>query len=101
MSDFHNKRTVTTRKAYRCDWCHLRIEKASPCVVTNGMFEGDFYRGRYHPECSEATTRYYQTNRCWGEEMPEGPMERGGIRWLDEVPVTSQAASSALPCSEA
>lgn len=88
MSNFHNQRNVArTRKAYQCVWCHQRIEKGSPCVVTSGVFEGDFFRGRYHPECSEAVTRYYRENRCWGEEIPEGPMERGGIRWLDEVPI--------------
>lgn len=80
MSDFHRETLVRkTRKDHRCDWCHERIEKSTQCIVTEGVFEGDFYRGRYHPECGRASKRYYQTHRCWGEPMPDDPMNRGGI----------------------
>jgi len=76
-----------TRHAKRCNWCFERIEKGDPSVVTlltSGVFEGDFYegdfyRGRYHPECHAAIERYYVANKCWGEEMPDSIMNRGGI----------------------
>jgi len=64
---FHNETHVKkTRRARRCDWCAERIEKGEPSVSTSGIFEGDFYQGRYHPECSAAITRYYTVNKCWG-----------------------------------
>ena len=77
---FHNETNVAkTRRARRCDWCQERIEKGAPSVATSGIFEGDFYSERFHPECAAAATRWYQVNRCWGESMPEEPMNRGGI----------------------
>ena len=77
---FHNETIVKkTRRAKRCNWCSERIGKGDPSVVTSGVYEGNFYQGRYHPECSAAITRYYTENECWGEEMPEWQMNRGGI----------------------
>lgn len=77
---FHNETHVKkTRRARRCDWCDERIEKGDPSVSTSGIFEGDFYQGRYHPECAAAITIYYTVNQCWGEEMPDWTMNRGGI----------------------
>ena len=77
---FHNETLVKkTRRAKRCNWCSERIEKGESSVVTSGVYDGDFYRGRYHPECSAAITRYYTANKCWGEEMPDWAMNRGGI----------------------
>lgn len=82
---FHNETHVKkTRRARKCDWCSERINKGDPSVSTSGIFEGDFYQGRYHPECSAAITRYYTVNKCWGEEMPDGPMNRGGIEEAGE-----------------
>ena len=82
---FHNETHVKkTRRARRCDWCAERIEKGDPSVSTSGIFEGDFYQGRYHPECSAAITRYYTVNKCWGEEMPDWTMNRGGIEEAGE-----------------
>jgi len=69
-----------TRRRRRCDWCLEHINAGDPSVVECGTFEGDFWSGRYHPECSDAITRYYHTNDCWGEELPLGPMNRGGIQ---------------------
>ncbi len=83
---FHRETPVKrTRRQSWCRWCGERIWKGDPSVVASGVFEGDFYSLRYHPECSVACTRYYQVNRCWGEEMPEGPMNRGGILEQGEV----------------
>jgi hypothetical protein len=77
---FHNVSHVKkTRRARTCDWCWERIETGAPSIVTSGIFEGDFYRGRYHPECNEAAGRYYEKHRCWNEAMPEDRMNRGGI----------------------
>ena len=82
---FHNETYVKkTRRARICDWCAERIEKGAPSVSTSGIFAGYFYQGRYHPECSAAITRYYTVNKCWGEEMPERNMNRGGIEEAGE-----------------
>ena len=77
---FHNNRHVKgSRKTRRCDWCGQQIERGNPYIYASGVFEGDFYTGRYHTECSAAITRYYTINKCWGEEMPDYAMNRGGI----------------------
>lgn len=78
--DFFNKTKIKkTRKARWCDWCGEKIQKGDPSVCTAGIFEGDFFTGRYHPECDAAVERYYDENDCYGEVMPEELMTRGGI----------------------
>lgn len=77
---WHEKSVKRTRRDRRCQWCSEMILKGEPSVVVACVWEGDFTHSRYHPECSEAITRYYQTYRCWGEEMPSCAMNRGGIR---------------------
>ena len=80
MSFYNETHVKRTRRTRRCDWCGELIQKGDPSVSTSGIFEGDFYTGRYHPECNAAAYRYYKTNNCWGEEMPERhSMNRGGI----------------------
>ena len=87
---FHNERQVKrTRRNCRCDWCGECVEKGAPSVTTSGVFEGDFYKGRYHPECNEAATRYYNANDCWGEAMPDWLMNRGGIEEKGEPEATA------------
>lgn len=82
---FHTERQVKSGRAvYRCHWCPERILKGEPSVITAGVFEGDFFSGRYHPECAAAIKRYYTVNNCWGDEMPDGPMNRGGIEEVGE-----------------
>lgn len=82
---FHNTTHVRkTRRTRWCDWCSEHIMKGDPSVATSGHCDGDFYQGRYHPECYDATGRYCAVNRCWGEELPEGPMNRGGIEEAGE-----------------
>ena len=89
---FHNETHVTkTRRTRKCGWCAQRIEKGDPSVATSGVFEGDFYQGRYHPECAAAITRYYTVNNWWGEEIPQWTMNRGGIEEAGEVESESAA----------
>jgi hypothetical protein len=77
---FHNETHVKrTRRTRRCNWCGELIQKGDPSVATSGIFEGDFYTGRYHPECNAAALRWYRVNNAWGEAMPDYPMNRGGI----------------------
>lgn len=77
---FHNVVSVkATSRNRKCDWCWEPIKKGEPSCATSGIFEGDFYQGRYHPECYEAAGKWYEVNRCWGEAMPEERMNRGGI----------------------
>ena len=80
MSFFNSTVVKKTQKRRRCDWCLEHIEVNEPSVCTSGTFEGDFFTGRYHPECSEAIRLWYERNQCWGEAMPEDAMNRGGIR---------------------
>ena len=83
--NFHNETHVKkTRKTRRCDWCSERIEKGDPSVSTSGICDGDFYQGRYHPECWTAIGRYCRKHNAWGEELPDGPMNRGGIEEAGE-----------------
>ena len=97
MSDFWKETKVKrTRRNRRCGWCATLILKGGPSVVVAGVSEGDFFKNRYHPECCEAIPRWYTANNCWGEEMPEEPMERGGIRWADEL-VTDDPPYTAPP----
>jgi hypothetical protein len=79
MSFHHEKHIKKTRKAKRCKWCYEMINVGDSSVYTAGVFEGDFYTARYHPECASAITRYYTVNKWWGEEMPDCVMNRGGI----------------------
>jgi hypothetical protein len=78
---FHRETHVKkTRRSRPCHWCWETIEKGDPSVSTAGVCEGDLYQGRFHPECHAAIYRYYEINNCWGDEMPEDTMNRGGIR---------------------
>lgn len=90
---FHNETHVKkTRTPRRCHWCFEFINKGDPSVSTSGVFDGDFYQGRYHPECASAVTVYYTVNKCWGEEMPYETMNRGGILEKgerEEIPETT------------
>ena len=84
---FHRETAVKrTRRARKCDWCWFRIEKGDPSVSTSGVYDGGFYTGRYHPGCHAAIRLYYETHNCWGDEMPEERMERGGIRFVADIP---------------
>lgn len=86
---FHNETHVKrTRRTRRCDWCGEMIHKGEPSVATSGIFEGDFYQGRYHPECNAATLRWCR-REGWGEALPEYPMNRGGIEEKGEPEIES------------
>lgn len=81
---FHNETHVKrTRRTRRCDWCGELIQKGEPSVATSGIFEGDFYQGRYHPECNAATLRWCRKNG-WNEGLPDWLCNRGGIEELGE-----------------
>jgi hypothetical protein len=76
---FHREHAVKkTRKTCSCDWCCEVIEKGASCVVAIGVYDGDFFSKRYHPECDEAIVRWCK-REGWGEELPDEGMNRGGI----------------------
>ena len=82
---FHHKRDVKrTRHARKCDWCWYSINQGDPSVATSGVVSGDFYNGRYHPECYDAIQRWCDEAGAWGEELPMGRMNRGGIELYGE-----------------
>lgn len=79
MSFYRKTEVKRTRKACRCDWCGEAIESGSPSVVVNQVFAGDFFSNRYHPECNAALSRWSKTVG-YGEELPDEPMNRGGVK---------------------
>jgi hypothetical protein len=83
---FHNEISVKkTRNTCKCNWCWWPIEKGQPSIYRAGVYEGDFFTARYHPECSSAVRRWYEVNDAWGEPMPEYRMNRGGIFMAGEI----------------
>jgi hypothetical protein len=96
---FHRETPVKkTRSAKWCGWCGESIEAGTPSVYTSGVWEGDFFQARYHPECNAAITRYYTKHKCWGEEMPDWSMNRGGIEERgepeeEEIPLANACLS--------
>lgn len=55
MSDnLHHGSHVTLRKARRCEWCSEWISKGESAYRGKGIFDGNFYDYRMHPECAEA-----------------------------------------------
>jgi hypothetical protein len=77
---FHNETHVKrTRRTHNCDWCGEPIHKGDPSVTHSGIYDGDFYRGRYHPECNAAISRWWKAYGHRGDEFPDYLMNRGGI----------------------
>mgnify|MGYP000860192376 CR=1 FL=1 len=77
---FHNTTHVKrTRRTRRCNWCGEMIQKGDPSVAHAGNYDGDFYQGRYHPECNAAIDRWWKAYRNKGNEFPDYLMNRGGI----------------------
>jgi len=74
MSEFYHETPVKkTRKPKRCRWCSYWIEKGDSCVVASGVWEGDFFTERFHPECSPRTLGF-------GGEFPYDRMVRGELK---------------------
>lgn len=78
MSFHRTTHVKKTRRDRVCHWCNETIKKGEPSVTSAGVFEGDFYRGRYHPECDAAIDRWCETNKEY--ELPDETMNRGGIQ---------------------
>jgi hypothetical protein len=82
---FQNRTEIKrTRRTRQCDWCGEKINEGDPSVTHQGKHEGDFYHGRYHPECDEAIARWW---KAYGrhDEFPEDQMNRGGIEEKGEL----------------
>lgn len=52
--NLHRGSYVKLRKSRRCEWCGEMIEKSADAYQGKGIFEGEFYDYRMHPECAEA-----------------------------------------------
>lgn len=52
----------TCRKAARCVWCNEVIEVGTPYTRQVGVYEGDFFTQKFHPECEAASTRFFAEN---------------------------------------
>lgn len=68
-----------TRKDATCAWCREKIEKGDASVTVHGLYDGEFYRNKFHNECHDAALRYFSENQH-EEDMPFDPMNRGGIQ---------------------
>ena len=63
MSDFHQQKTVKSRKARRCRCTDATIEEGAEYVRFSGVCEGDFYSVAVHPSAAEIYNRHCQ--RAW------------------------------------
>jgi hypothetical protein len=79
MSLHHKRYVKRTRADKKCDWCWECINAGDPSVVCSGIFEGDFFASRYHPECNDAIIQFANKNNAWSEPLPQDRMNRGGI----------------------
>ena len=68
MSDFHNSKTVKTKKIHRCEQCGTAIDAGETCTSATGSYCGDFYSYYIHPECEAAGQAYAKLTGYWGEE---------------------------------
>lgn len=57
MSIELTNKTVTCRKAHRCEWCGEDIAKGDRAQYRSGVHEGEMYHGHQHPECYSAMMR--------------------------------------------
>ena len=77
---FQSERDVKhNRKRKRCYWCFEWLEVGQPCVVHSGVWDGEFYTSRFHPECSAAVPLWWKKDGIsYDDEFPEeGSMKRG------------------------
>ena len=61
-----------------CVWCYELIPLGSSYVSAAGCYCGDFYHHSMHVECEKACSRWAK-RELWPEELPDEPMNRGGI----------------------
>ena len=76
------KQIKASRKRHRCQWCSEFIEIGQPKTTESGVFEGDFFFRRTHPECYEAQERWLVLQPDEGEHCIAYPFDRqprGGI----------------------
>ena len=69
MGDYFTTKGVkAVRKARSCSECGQMIEVGQPAENYAQVFEGDFYSGSTHPDCSTWATRAIKSQ--WGEGRP-------------------------------
>jgi hypothetical protein len=61
MGDFVRNSEVRGRKQYRCCLCGCRIRKGAKHIHQSGVFDGVFYKSRFHAVCYETAC----TNWDW------------------------------------
>jgi hypothetical protein len=66
---------LKSRKRTRCDHCAETIDVGMPAVSVSGVWEGDFFSGRYHCECWRALFIDWPS----GEFPGYGECDRGSI----------------------
>ena len=70
------KQIKASRKRHCCEWCNERIEVGQPKTTESGVWEGDFFFRRLHPECYEAQEKWVKIQHDAGEAYIEYPWDR-------------------------
>lgn len=78
MSFHHTERINKCYKSKRCQWCKEFILKNESYYKHVGVYYGDFYHYKVHPECNAAMESYFNLNRDV-DEMPDDTMRRGEV----------------------
>ena len=60
-----SKTEPKARKEYRCIWCPEKILRGAQHVHEVSKYDGDFQDHRWHPECKQASYRFFRES---GEE---------------------------------
>jgi len=66
------------RKAHVCIWCGERISIGETHIYEFSKFDGDTQTHRWHPECDDAATDYFNSNE--GPEFEAFANERPAYR---------------------
>ncbi len=64
----------TARKEHHCIWCNEKIIPGETYLDERSVYDGRIQRHRWHPECNEASEKYF--SESGEEEFTAGENER-------------------------
>ena len=68
-----------SRTKKHCEWCGEVCEIGQPLIKVSGVWEGDFFAYRHHPDCNAAWSKWWDLNRMEYEGPEEHCMKRGTL----------------------